>query len=270
MAALRPGAVGALGCADAEFVGNVQPEAALSVDNLNNVYFGDNTGNAVSYSFNGGWQGRTGWPVVTGFNINAPAITGTTVVAGTAGAGGQILSIPTSGGAVNWRYPVVPGQPVWNPAITNANHAVYGNNNLILTQIAVGAGSPTAVVTSSGVVLGAPAIGQGSVVYTGDTSGTVAAWPLNLSAPPLWRVSLSSLGSGQIESSVALDCSRDDAGMPMPGRPGVLYVATDNGLLFSFVVDSRGIDTTAPWPKYQHDPRNTGNQQTPLAPFACP
>ena len=36
------------------------------------------------------------------------------------------------------------------------------------------------------------------------------------------------------------------------------------------VIDSRGIDTQAPWPKYQHDPRNTGNSATPLTDFACP
>jgi hypothetical protein len=83
-------------------------------------------------------------------------------------------------------------------------------------------------------------------------------------------VNLTSFGSGQIEAGPALDCSRNAAGTPIAGRPGVLYVATNNGLLYSFIVDSRGIETTAAWPKYQHDPRNTGNQQTPLAPFVCP
>ena len=37
----------------------------------------------------------------------------------------------------------------------------------------------------------------------------------------------------------------------------------------ALIVDSRGIDTTAAWPKYQHDPRNTGNADTPVSEFAC-
>jgi hypothetical protein len=267
--ALRPGG-GAQACPDAGFSGNVQSPGALSFDNFNNIYFGDNAANAISFNFDGGWQPRAGWPVATTLNINAPTVTGNTIVAGAAGPGGQILSIPTTGGLVNWRFPAIAGpNQVWNPAIIS-NNAIYGDDGLNLTQITVGAGSATAVVPSSGVIKGTPAIGQGSIVYTGDTSGTVTAWTLNLSTPALWSVSLNGLGSGQIQSGPTLDCARNAVGVPVPGRPGVLYVATDSGLLFSFVVDSRGIDTTAPWPKYQHDPRNTGNLQTLLAPFACP
>jgi hypothetical protein len=73
-----------------------------------------------------------------------------------------------------------------------------------------------------------------------------------------------------VESSATIDCARDAAGSKLAGRPGVLYVGSNSGKLYAFVVDSRGIDTTAPWPKYQHDPRNTGNADTALSEFACP
>jgi hypothetical protein len=49
------------------------------------------------------------------------------------------------------------------------------------------------------------------------------------------------------------------------GLGGAIDCARD-----SFIVDSRGIDTNAPWPKYQHDLRNTGNSTTPMVEFVCP
>ncbi|WP_232293384.1 hypothetical protein [Stigmatella aurantiaca] len=33
----------------------------------------------------------------------------------------------------------------------------------------------------------------------------------------------------------------------------------------AFIVDSPGMDPSAPWPKDQHDARNTGNPVTPIA-----
>jgi hypothetical protein len=56
----------------------------------------------------------------------------------------------------------------------------------------------------------------------------------------------------------------------LPGRPGTLYVVSPSGDLYAFVIDSRGIDTTAPWPEHQHDPRLTGNASVDLTEFGCP
>jgi hypothetical protein len=52
------------------------------------------------------------------------------------------------------------------------------------------------------------------------------------------------------------------------GPLGVLYVGSVSGSLYALVVDSPGLDSTAPWPKYQHDVRNTGNPTTPIQ--SCP
>ena len=64
-----------------------------------------------------------------------------------------------------------------------------------------------------------------------------------------------------------VDCFRD-AGVPSPSGTGVLYAASTGGNLFAVVVDDPGLDMTAPWPKYQHDVRNTGNPGTVLR--SCP
>ena len=65
-----------------------------------------------------------------------------------------------------------------------------------------------------------------------------------------------------------LDCSRSSDGGVMSGMPGVLYAASQDGKVFAILVDSTGLDPSAPWPKYQHDSRNTGNPGTPIT--VCP
>ena len=54
------------------------------------------------------------------------------------------------------------------------------------------------------------------------------------------------------------------AGGVNPG-PGTLYVVGNgSGAVYAIIVDSRGLDVSAPWPKFQHDTRNTGNIDTPV------
>lgn len=72
-----------------------------------------------------------------------------------------------------------------------------------------------------------------------------------------------------VASSPNIDCARAPNGSKLPG-PGTLYYGANNGKLYAIIVDNPGIDTTSPWPKYQHDPRNTGSLSTPLSEFACP
>ncbi|MBK7863597.1 MAG: hypothetical protein IPJ65_34325 [Archangiaceae bacterium] len=85
--------------------------------------------------------------------------------------------------------------------------------------------------------------------------------------------------NGGLANSPNLDCTRDDLGRPVPGRPGVLYFVSSSTTvpgevrdvqLYAIVVDSAGIDTTAPWPMALHDPRHTNNAATDLAEFRCP
>ncbi|MCC6336640.1 MAG: hypothetical protein IT380_21955 [Myxococcales bacterium] len=69
--------------------------------------------------------------------------------------------------------------------------------------------------------------------------------------------------AGQVLASATLDCNRDKP----TSTTGVYYFATTTGWLVGYVVDSEGLDQSAPWPKYQHDARNTGNLSVSKA---CP
>jgi hypothetical protein len=96
------------------------------------------------------------------------------------------------------------------------------------------------------------------VAYTLTTLGSLEARDPNLNV--LWSVRLST--SGSFRGSPILDCTREGTGA------GVLYAASDLGEVNALVVDSPGLDPAAPWPKYQHDVRNTGNPTTPIQ--SCP
>ena len=75
-------------------------------------------------------------------------------------------------------------------------------------------------------------------------------------------------------SQLNLDINRDTAiACATAGPSGVLYVAASTSAvtrLYAVLVDSAGLDGNAPWPRHQHDPANTGNPATSLAPWTCP
>ena len=66
-----------------------------------------------------------------------------------------------------------------------------------------------------------------------------------------------------VRASPTLDCSRT-----LQATSGVIYIATEAGWLVSYIVDARGLDSTATWPKYARDARNSGNIDGPA--IACP
>jgi len=72
----------------------------------------------------------------------------------------------------------------------------------------------------------------------------------------------------------ALDVYRTSTGAKACGRPtGVLYVfsSTDvTATLQAVLVDSNGLDSTAPWPKFQRDNANRGNSSLPTTAWTCP
>lgn len=87
------------------------------------------------------------------------------------------------------------------------------------------------------------------------------------SLAPLWNVDLG-IDLSTKDTSPTLDCRRDTGGGGITGATtGTLYfVGTTK--LYAFVVDSPGLAPNAPWPKFQHDARNTGNPATPIT--NCP
>ncbi|MCA2981252.1 MAG: hypothetical protein INH41_26305 [Myxococcaceae bacterium] len=72
----------------------------------------------------------------------------------------------------------------------------------------------------------------------------------------------------------ALDVLRLDGGARDCSREaGVLYVLSALGptaTLTSVVVDARGLDPSAPWPKFQRDNANSANASSSTAPWTCP
>jgi hypothetical protein len=113
-----------------------------------------------------------------------------------------------------------------------------------------------AAAQSTGLVRSVPAMGSDELVYALTTNGMIDVRDVSLR--PRWSAQVS---QGRFWASSTLDCSRQF------GR-GVLYAASDLGELFAVLVDSVGLDPASPWPKYQHDVRNTGNPATPIQ--SCP
>jgi outer membrane protein assembly factor BamB len=113
---------------------------------------------------------------------------------------------------------------------------------------------------------GAPVIGKNDRLYTVNVQGRVTAWVAS-SLTPLWNVDLA-LNLTSKDSSPTLDCPRDSGGngIAAASTGNLYFVGTSQ--LYAFIVDSPGLATDAPWPKFQHDARNTGNPATPVT--NCP
>jgi hypothetical protein len=192
----------------------------------------------------------------------ALALVGSDVVGGGGPGQGGVFTIPESGVTIAWEHPTT--SPAWSPAVAADGAAIVGLNNENLLRVKLGNSSTASTLAVAGVVQSVPLLGNDGTVYVGALSGELQARKGDMSLA--WSIT----ALGTLESSPTLDCGRDAGGAKLAARPGVLYVGSSLGTLYAFVVDSRGIDTTAPWPKHQHDPRNTGNADTPLGEFGCP
>ncbi|MBS1153473.1 MAG: cell surface protein [Myxococcaceae bacterium] len=110
-----------------------------------------------------------------------------------------------------------------------------------------------------GLVSATPAVGAGAVIYAASNAGYVYAFDNTLNE--LWKISLGT----SFDTSPALDCGPRLADGGVNPGPGTLYLAgTGSGALYAIIVDSRGLDPTAPWPRFQRDTRNTGSVETPV------
>ena len=112
--------------------------------------------------------------------------------------------------------------------------------------------------------VGSPIIGVGGQVYLATAGGTLES--RQESTATHWAVSFGA--SEGFLASPTLDCGARDGGLAIPTSSGALYLSSVTGNLYGLIVDSPGLDATAPWPKYQHDIRNTGNPTTPIQ--SCP
>ncbi|MFL5357000.1 hypothetical protein [Archangium sp.] len=239
------------------------------------VFYAESSGRLTSYQL-GSTTARSGWPVPTGFSINGLALAGSDVVGANGGQfsdQGLLFSIPKMGGGTSpaWRYPTTSDMFINQFSIGAGSNIFFGSENLPspassagLATVPLGGTSLNVFQSGAGSFKGAPVLGSGNALFAAtDGTALVGAWSTDIRAN---RWSLAS-GVGPTSISPALDCARDATGAARAENLGALYVA-EGGKLFAFVVDSRGLDGAAPWPKYQHDSRNTGNPDTPLS--SCP
>jgi len=155
---------------------------------------------------------------------------------------------------------------------------VCGNQQPGLFRVDYQAGDPgvfdggvAAAIPPAAGVTATPVVGRGGDIFIVDNVGGVAAYDTGLQTQRWVLPTSTGISGGQVDSNASLDVQRDGAGAKVCGRGGVLYVpSTGDGSLYAFAVDSDGLDALAPWPKHQHDPANTGNPATLLAPWTCP
>jgi hypothetical protein len=181
---------------------------------------------------------------------------------GNLGGLSKLFSVPLDGGQPPIYFPT--SSTMWNVSIGNPDGgtAVVGlETSNKLFALSLGDGGTRTVDTPGDVIKGAPVWGAGGYVYTaGLTSGSIQA--RRSLENVIWQFEPE--GGAVFEASMNLDCSRSSDGSVVAGRPGVLYAVDRDGRVYALIVDSPGLDPAAPWPRYQHDSRNTGNPATPI------
>jgi hypothetical protein len=257
-----------------------------------NIYFygSGSLGSKISnYYFENGWRDNslfasstTALPTVGMGFVSGNRILASGGVTAPVRQGG-LFTLNRANGSQGWQYPnpfslslpvnqFVVGQLSGQEVIFFGRELQSGGAELV--ALAVDGTAPLdSVSTSSTSFLAAPVLGASTVsggspiLYTAATRtatagvGEVAAWSAD-GLDLLWRLSDT---VGRVEGSPTLDCARRADGSPANVPYGVLYVPSTNGRLYAFTVDSPRLDTSAPWPKYQRDARNTGNLATPLS-----
>ncbi|WP_434384191.1 hypothetical protein [Melittangium boletus] len=265
------GACYSSGVTSGDAIGSVVQDGPVAIRGKDLFYpsSGDTGAKLASYVY-GAATPSANWPVGLSYIPRSLALVGTNVFASTASTDsirGGVLRIPQSGGEANVT-PVYPAGTALDARVYGL--AVGGTDELFFGTQAVSSLTFTRVPpeglskseTSTVNVRASPVVGT-RAVYSASTGGVVDARAKD-SLSLIWQLAP---GVGTVNSSPTLDCSRDASGAAIPGAPGVLYVPA-GGKLHAFVVDGAGLDSSARWPKYQHDARNTGNPDTVIPP--CP
>lgn len=259
----RPPAAGAAQCDTTSAGGNTSFPGSVVTDGVS-LYFGDSGGDVRAFTFSSHWNPIAIWSnnnyaAVGGTPISGLAINSSSVIGSVKSKG--VFQLARSDGTLTGHAPSTgtPSDP-GSVAIANGGAVYLGNGDdaaPVLIRVIPSTSIVTSAVPTHGPVTAAPALGKDGLVYTLSKAGALEVWDAALHSQ--WTAQLSS--SGAFSASPNLDCSRDAAG-GTAAHPGTLYAASEGGILYSIIVDSHGLDPSAPWPKYQHDARNTGNSTT--------
>lgn len=208
---------------------------------------------------NPAWGGGLGYTGVGDRSIQPVALT-TSSVFGTTSLKG-IFELDRSSGSLQSNFPAGglstdPGGP-----ILVLGGAIFGDGQSSTPSLYTVSSdlSSGGIESLAAALVGTPLAGKNGLIYLASASGELEA--RHGSSTVSWSVAL---GPGEsFLASPTLGCAEG------PGSTkGTLYVPSVSGSVFSLIVDSPGLDSSAPWPKYQHDIRNTGNPTTPIQ--SCP
>lgn len=244
----------------------------------NSVFWGDTDGMmrgatyaTTSFSVMGNSPTPGGVGIMNGLALYG---VGTNIAGGGPGIG-KIFSYPTTLGPSSWASPTQINSPTSGPIVVSGGivAATRSSGRLRLMRLAESTGQAVAWTaelvgsTFGGNQVPTPVAGQGGLLYVVDSSGTVFAVPQAFTDgmnSGEWSNAVPGLLGTGVTASPTLGCNTR---MPQ-SRTGILYFGLESGWVVSYVVDSKGLDTTAPWPKYGHDVRNTNNAG--VAVEACP
>jgi len=213
----------------------------------------------------------------TGIVNGLALLSGTRVVGGGGPGIGRLFAYDVTAGSADtasdaWSMATQPVGPTSGPSVGSGGvFAQYRSNDqsvLLRVNASTGVLSAQTAALSIGSIPSSfggngaptPVLGAGNKAYVVDDRGSLFALKQDFmsNSNADWGVTLPApiLTSGVVvTASPTIDCNRRSP----TSETGVLYIATETGWLVSYLVDSKGLDQSAPWPKYGRDPRNTGN-----------
>ncbi len=205
--------------------------------------------------------------------INGLFLDGT--LAGGTGNDG-IFTVNAAGALSTSSMTVQAASPAASAPAVGVGYVVFGDTSGQLNKVTYTSsgvfGAPVAVGATTGESVAAPIIGASGLIYALGNKGSLAVRKSSdLSAA--WSTT-SLVTSVTSTGHPALDVYRDNTGAKVCDKGlGVLYFSTWDGSatnLIAVLVDSNGLEPSAPWPKYQRDNGNTGNFSRSLSHWTCP
>lgn len=220
----------------------------------------DSVGRVREYHYVGTTWGEQAIARTTSGASRGLAVTPTLIAGATSGT---VFAFSRATGSSLSRTEVTPSIPAFIGA--DLLYSEGSAFNAVRVDATGGGSGAVAARGDLGDTSASPLVAKGQVSYFVLTNNAVVA--LDSTLATLWSGTIGD--STTVDSSPNIDCARATNGSKIAG-PGTLYYGANNGKLYAIIVDNPGIDTTSPWPKYQHDPRNTGSLSTPLSEFTCP